>query len=184
MLANIQVASFWDSHGTKIELSGPHAPWQNGTTERHAGLIKLLVRQFFEDTDDELGPQVGANFPLVLDLLTARKNEAPGGANVSDVSAYEAFFGRRPQSAFLRDQAAPERPAPLSYDAELLELKALHDRIDRLLLFSRTQALVRDALKKIAKPDRGPSPHGWRVWFFTSSSGKVKASGWKGPALC
>ena len=93
--------SFWDSHGTKIELSGPHAPWQNGTTERHAGLIKLLVRQFFEDTDDELGPQVGANFPLVLDLLTARKNEAPGGANVSDVSAYEAFFGRRPQSAFL-----------------------------------------------------------------------------------
>ena len=41
---------------------------------------------------------------------------------------------------------------------------------------------MRDALKKIAKPDRGPSPHGWRVWFFTSSSGKVKASGWKGPA--
>ena len=47
MLANSQVASFLDSHGTKTELSGPHAPWQNGTAERHGGLIKLLVRRFF-----------------------------------------------------------------------------------------------------------------------------------------
>ena len=121
---------------------------------------------------------------VVLPVLVARKNELPGDASVEGISPFEAWHGRRPQSHLLGiNNAAIDhgQEAHPRFGDEWRRLRAITERIDRVLLEARSRKVVTDALRKSVKPAREYTP-GDDFWFYTEKGSKVKVSGWKGPA--
>ena len=184
LLNNDEVGQFLRDHGVQLLLSGANAPWQNGLAERHGHLLGQALERFYLESDAD--PDLPATAPLrvVLPVLVARKNELPGDASVEGISPFEAWHGRRPQSHLLGiNNAAIDhgQEAHPRFGDEWRRLRAITERIDRVLLEARSRKVVTDALRKSVKPARDYTP-GDDFWFYTEKGSKVKVSGWKGPA--
>ena len=152
MQINKHTEEFLKKHSVGLMLPAPHAPWENGMAERHGGLLKHQIKMFYGE-EDEQSSRYG--FAEVLEIAQARKNEAPGPADVQGKSAFEIWHGTAPVSHVTAEEAyIRDMPYGESYSDALQKEQRIREKLDKIALEGRAQKMLKDALNEKLKRTR------------------------------
>ena len=163
---NDMMRELGDLLNTQILATAAEAPWQNGMTKRHNGILANMINKIIEDTRCSL--------TTALAWAVSAKNSL---SNVYGFSPNQLVFGRNPNFPSILHDDLPALGTKTSSELVAEHLNALHSA-RKSFIESEASAKLRQALlRKTRTATVLGYENGDRVFYKRQNSDR-----WRGPA--